>query len=260
MPDFVIVGAQKGGTTSLFRLLSQHPGIRPADRKELHYFSLFYDRGLGWYRDCFPATREGEITGEGSPYYLFHPHAPERMAQTIPRARLIAMLRNPVDRAYSHWNHEVTTVSRMYKRTVEPLGFEDAVEAEEERLRGEEARMLEDPKYASFNHQHYSYLSRGVYVDQLARFSRFFDAKQMLVLRSEDFFERTSETLGRIAKFLDLPVGLPEWEPESRSLENIVLKGEYERGMSLATRRRLEDYFEPHNQRLRKYLGQDFGW
>ncbi len=197
LPDFVIVGAQKGGTTSLFRLLSQHPDIRPAERKELHYFSLFYDRGLDWYRDRFPATEEGEITGEGSPYYLFHPRAPEMMAETVPQARLIAMLRNPVDRAYSHWNHEVTTVSRMYKRTVEPLGFEEAIEAEEERLRGEEARMLENAGYFSFNHQHHSYLSRGVYVDQLERFFRFFDKERMLMLGSEDFFERTSEALGR---------------------------------------------------------------
>ena len=171
----------------------------------------------------------------------------------VPRARVIALLRNPVDRAYSHYNHEITTVSRLFKAGVEPLTFEEALELEELRLRGESDKMLEDERYASFNHQHFSYLSRGIYVDQLSYWSRFFSDEQMLVLKSEDFYERPSETLKRTLDFL----GLPEWEPEAWE---IVLKGEYEREMNPATRRRLEGYFEPHNRRLYEYLGADLGW
>lgn len=257
LPDFVIIGAQKGGTTSLYRILSQHPDIRPAERKELHYFSTAFDKGLEWYRSCFPPpTPEygpGSITGEGSPYYLYHPHAPRRMAEVVPRVRLIVMLRNPVDRAYSHYNHETTTASRMFQAGIEPLTFEEALELEELRLRGERDKMLEDGRYASFNHQHFSYLDRGTYVDQLSYWSEFFSDEQMLVLKSEDFFERPSEILNQITNFL----GLPKWEPEAW---DIVLKGEYEQKIDPATRRSLKEHFEPYNRRLYEYLGRDFGW
>ena len=248
LPDFVLIGAQKGGTTTLYRLLGQHPSVRPAARKELHYFSTQYARGLDWYRGCFPDAEAspGTITGEGSPYYLFHPHSPRRMAETVPDVRLIAMLRNPVDRAYSH--------HRMLKNMgEEPLGFEEALEAEEGRLRGELEKMLADELYVSFDHQYFSYLSRGLYVDQLLRWSGFFRRDQMLVLRSEDFFERPMETLNQVLAFL----GLTKWEPEEWE---IVLKGEYDGGMNPQTRRRLKGFYRPHNERLYEYLGRDMGW
>jgi hypothetical protein len=250
LPDFVIIGAQKGGTTSLYRLLRQHPYVRPAARKELHYFSFRFDRGLDWYRSCFPAPRQenerNTITGEASPYYLFHPHAPRRMAEAVPRARLIALLRNPVDRAYSHYQMIVGFGQ-------EPLTFEEALAAEEARLSGEKAKMLVDHRYHSFAHQYFSYLSRGIYVDQLIHFLKFFSDEQMLVLKSEDFFERTPETLKLVLDFL----GLPEWEPKAWKIN---LKGKYDQAMDPATRRHLEEYFEPHNRRLYECLGVDLGW
>ena len=216
----------------------------------MHYFSLRFDQGLDWYRSCFPAPRQengrSTITGEASPYYLFHPHAPRRMAEAVPRARLIALLRNPVDRAYSHYRMIVG-----FGR--EPLPFEEALTAEEARLSGEKAKMLADERYHSFAHQYLSYLSRGIYVDQLIHWSKFFSDEQMLVLKSEDFFERTPETLKLVLDFL----GLPDWEPEAWK---IILKGEYDQEMDPATRRRLEEYFEPHNRRLYEYLGVDLGW
>ena len=250
LPNFVIIGAQKSGTSSLYHLLSQHPYIRPAVRKELPYFSLFFDQGVEWYRSCFPAPEQeweqDTITGEASPYYLFHPHAPRRMSEEVPRARLIVLLRNPVDRAYSHYQ-------MIVKFGREPLTFEEALAAEEERLGDERAKMIDDEHYRSFTHQYFSYLSRGIYVDQLIYWSKFFDSEQTLVLKSEDFFERTPETLRLTLNFL----GMPEREPEAWE---IILKGEYDREMEPATRQRLEEYFDPHNHRLYKYLGVDLGW
>ncbi len=113
--------------------------------------------------------------------------------------------------------------------------------------------MLEDELYTSSNHRHFSYLSRGVYVDQLLRWSEFYDKEQMLVLKSEDFYERAPETLMLVLDFLHLP----DWQPETWEVRN---KGHYEQEMNPATRRRLEEYFEPHNRRLYEYLGVDFGW
>ena len=250
LPDFVIIGAQKSGTTFLYNLLTRHPSIEGTFEKEVHYFDRFFHRGIEWYRSQFPLPRlkvqRKVITGETTPDYLFHPHAARRMAKVVPQARLIVLLRNPVDRAYSHYHHQI-------RKGRETLGFEEAMEAEEERLRGERDKMLEDEHYNSFNYRHFSYLSRGVYVDQLLRWSEYFAKDQMLVLNSEDFFERAPETLKLVLNFLHLP----DWEPETWKIRN---KGSYEQEMNPATRRRLEEYFEPHNRRLYEYLGMDFGW
>jgi hypothetical protein len=250
LPDFVIIGGQKCGTTSLYHLLSQHPHVEPAAKKELHFFDLLFDEGVEWYERCFPRPKwideRRTITGEATPYYLFHPHAAKRMAKVIPQAQLIALLRNPVERAYSHYQ----MVARKGK---EPRTFEEAVGAEEARLRSERNKLFEDEHYASLDHQHFSYLSRGIYVDQLLRWSEFFDKEQMLILKSEDFFDRPRNTLKTVFDFLDLP----DWEPEAWEVRK---KGNYEQDMNSATRRRLNEYFEPHNRRLYDYLGVDFGW
>ena len=267
LPDFVVIGAQKGGTTFLYHLLVQHPYVEPAASKEVHFFDNLFDLGVDWYRRCFPTPRwkDGRrtITGEATPYYLFHPHAAKRMAQVIPRARLIVLLRNPVDRAYSHYQMAVRNALR---RGENPRKFEEALEVEEAKLRGEWNKMLEHERYDSFEHQRFSYLSRGVYVDQLLRWSEFFPREQMLVLKSEDLFEHPANTLKLVEDFL----GLPGWEPEAlgprddgRNLDKYERikrnKGRYEE-MDPTTRRRLEEYFEPHNQRLYEFLGADFGW
>ena len=250
LPDFLIIGVQKSGTNSLYDLLSEHPGVERAITKELNYFNLHFEKGVEWYRSQLPLPRRNEehkpITGEATPDYLFYPDAARRAAQVVPQARLIVLLRNPVDRAYSHYHHQV-------RKGRETLGFEEAMEAEEERLRGERDKMLEDEHYNSFNYRHFSYLSRGVYLDQLLRWSEFYSQEQMLVLKSEDFFERTPQTLKLVLDFLDLS----DWRPEAWEVRN---KGYYEQEMAPATRRRLEEYFEPHNRRLYEYLGMDFGW
>jgi hypothetical protein len=251
LPDFIIIGATKGGTTFLYHLLSQHRLVEPAAAKELHFFDVVFDLGVEWYRRCFPTPRwkDGRktITGEATPAYITRPEVPERMAEVVSHARLIALLRNPVDRAYSEYQHQV-------RKGVETLKFEEATEAEEARMRSERDKMLEDEHLAGF--QGFSYLSRGVYVEQLLRWSEFFSREQMLVLKSEDFFERPQETLKTILEFLDLP----DRELGASELGNKLNKGGYEQEMDPATRRRLEAFFEPHNRRLYDYLGKDFGW
>jgi hypothetical protein len=167
IPRFIIIGAQRCGTTSLYSYLIGHPYVASALQKEIHFFDLNFKKGVSWYRTQFPQLGEqGFITGEGSPYYIFHPHVPKRIFDTVPRAKLILLLRNPVDRAYSHYHHEV-------KLGVEPLSFEDAIDREEERLHGQGEKIIADESYYSFNHQHYSYLCRGVYAYQLTVWNSF---------------------------------------------------------------------------------------
>lgn len=252
LPDFIVIGGQRCGSSFCYRrLLSWHPYVEPAVRKEVHYFDLYFDEGVDWYRSNFPPPARKEegrvLTGEASPDYLFHPHVPRRAAEVVPGARLIALLRNPVDRAYSAYYLQT-------RQGRETLSFEGAIEAEEDRLQGEKDRMLADESYESPNRRYFSYQTMGIYVDQLREWHKFFDRDQVLVLKSEDLYDRTPETLKLIQNFLDLP----EWQPELSALSKDP-ETRYS-PMNPATRQRLEDYFEPHNQRLYEYLGVDFGW
>jgi hypothetical protein len=254
-PSFVIIGAQKAGTTSLYHILCQHPCIKAADRKEINYFNKNYHLGLGWYESKFPLALAGAvetqlrgkpvITGEASPYYMFHPRTAPRLAATLPEARLIVLLRNPVDRAYSQYHH----ASRKNRET---LSFEEAIAREPERLAGEAEKLLQDDRYFSFDHRYHSYLSRGIYVDQIQAFRRFFDEKQFLILKSEDFFSNTVDILRQTFEFL----GVDNWVPPDLKPMNT---GHYSQ-IKPETRERLRDYFAPHNKRLYEYLGRDFGW
>jgi hypothetical protein len=208
--------------------------LEPAAFKETHYFDHLFDKGTEWYRQCFLPSRQKDgkrtITGEATPGYLFHPHAAKRMVRVIPEARLIALLRNPVDRTYSAYHHRT-------KHRQEIQTFEETVEA-----------------YLDGSHQ--GLLSQSIYVDHLLRWSRIFSDEQMLVLKSEDIFEHPRKTLKLVVDFLDLPA----WEPRGSELRKKVNKGKYEQRIDPAIRWRLEEYFEPHNRRLYEFLGVDFGW
>lgn len=252
LPDFLIIGGQKCGTTSLHNYLVEHPLVGRSLRKEVHFFDIFFDRGVGWYRSYFPTRFEKQrggprwVTGESSPYYLFHPHAPSRIRRLLPNVKLIAMLRNPVDRAWSHYHH-------VPLRAFEPLGFEEAIEAEPERLSGETKKMLADEKYSSWVHQWQSYLARGLYADQLVTWLSLFPREQILIIRSEDFFEDPASSYKETLAFL----GLPHHELDTYEQ---FLPGSYKQPMNDSTRRRLADYFRSHNRRLYELLGRDFGW
>jgi hypothetical protein len=248
LPDFLIIGTQRGGTTSLYHYLAAHPAVRRPVRKEVQYFTLHHGRGDGWYRAHFPMAAAGRRrrTFEATPYYLFHPLAPTRAAATVPDARVIALLRDPVTRAFSHWQH-----TRM--RGLEPLDFEHALDAEEGRLAGEAERLAADPSYRSEAHRIWSYATRGQYAEQLERWYSAYDPNQILVLRSEDLYRDPSETHARVLEFLRLPVAtLAEYPRYTRRASGERIGD--------AARRRLTAHFRPHNQALAALLGRDFGW
>jgi len=185
------------------------------------------------------------ISGEATPSYIFHPHAPRRIKQTIPGVKLIALFRNPVDRAYSFYQQQ-------FRRGIETLSFEEALAAEDERLEGELERMLGDDSYFSFNRQNYSYLSRGIYADQLKMWMTPFREQQILILKSDHLLADPSRCLHRVLEFLNLA----RWEPSEYEKFNST---SYPR-MDGRTRERLAEYFEPHNHRLHELLGIDLGW
>lgn len=250
LPDFLIPGTQKGGTTSLYAYLSAHPAVAPALAKEIHFFDYNFGRGEAWYRAHFPTYWERvrgrfRLTGEASPYYLFYPHAAWRAAQCVPHAKLIVLLRNPVERAYSHYQHQV-------RLGLETLAFAQAIDQEAARLIGEYEELLNDDEYYSFNYQNYSYCARGMYADQLTRWFRYFPREQFLILRSEDFYANQSAQFARVLDFLHAP----RWEPTFFRVEN---DGEYA-PMPPELRARLVEFFAPHNARLYELLNVDFEW
>ena len=256
LPDFLIIGGKKCGTSSLYNYLAEHPRVAPAFRKEVHFFDNAANPGALRYRAYFPTSAyksyvrrrrgSGFLTGEATPYYLFYPLAPKRVRRIVPGAKLVALLRNPVDRAYSHYYHEV-------RRGTEDASFEEAIEHETQRLSGEREGILRADGYDSLNHRRYSYLSRGMYVDQIRNWREHFPEEQLLILRSEDLYSDTASVVGRTLEFLGLPAAdLGEY--------GAVNRGGYRDRMDAATREYLIDYFRPHNERLYDYLGRDFGW
>jgi hypothetical protein len=254
LPDFIVAGAQKCGTTSLWAYLSEHPNVTPPMTKEMSFFDVNFQRGLNWYRMHFPlnqttssaAPASVSLTGESTAYYMFHPLAAQRIAEMSQNIKIILLLRNPIDRAFSHYQLKV-------RRRQEQLSFEDALAAEPQRLAGEQEKILADPHYYSVNHDRFSYLSRGIYADQLIRWRRIFTPDRLLILESSEFFNRTAEVFERVLQFL----GLPNWKPEHFGNR---FPGKYRERMSDDTRLRLIEYFRPHNERLFELLGQRFNW
>lgn len=244
LPDFLILGAQKAGTTALYAYLRWHPQVTGPSFKEVSFFDRHYAHGERWYRAHMPVRRSG-IVGEASPSYLFHPAAPERVARMLPRARLIALLRNPVDRAFSHYQHEVA-LGR------EELSFEDALAREDERMEGEVERMVRDPAYFSYAWWNYTYVARGRYAEQLERWYESFPSEQLLVLLTDELAADTAATYERVLQFLGV---------DARGLDSYprIFEREYAE-MDPATRARLEDEFARPNGRLAELLGRDLPW
>lgn len=202
LPSFLGLGTQKGGTTTLHDLLLHHPQIYLPACKEVQFFSLAYQRGLAWYASHYEPASAGQVCGDISPYYLFHPAAPERIRDCLPQVRLVVLLRDPVERALSGYFH-----SR--RLGLEHLPLEEALAAEQERLAGA-GRQLISGLESHRSHQVHSYLSRSCYGPQLGVYEALFEPEQLLVLRSEDLFSEPQRVWRELLAFLQLdPCPLP---------------------------------------------------
>lgn len=255
-PQFLIVGAQRCGTTSLQKILSQHPCVLPAGlHKGVHYFDTQYDRGPQWYNSHFPTRAKAArltrrtggpvITGEASPYYMFHPLAPERIGADLPRVKVIAVLRDPVERAYSAHSHE-------FARGFETEPFERALDLEESRLEGEVERLRTDPSYVSRAHQHHAYVGRGRYVEQLERLEEAVGRERLHVIDFDDLFADFASGLGEVLDFLGLHPWLPQEVQQRNSRARSSLPG--------SLRRALTDGYDDADARLAAWWGRTPSW
>ena len=250
LPDFVVIGAQKAGTSSLYQYLVGHPHVARAFRKEVHYFDNGCRGGRYWYQAHFPTRfakwrNSAMITGEATPKYLFEPRAPELAHKLVPGAKLIAILRHPVSRAYSQF--------QMLKRKKQCSGtFEEWIDREIDLISGLQWPLAWHELKRDIAQAPTNCLLRGIYADQLRSWLDFFPREQLLVLNSERFFANPQADLDRVADFLGLPRFTYDGFP-------VINGGSYD-PIPPETRRRLLEFFRPHNQRLYALLGETYDW
>jgi hypothetical protein len=260
LPDFLIIGAERAGTGSLYRYLGEHPCVTRSVRKEVDYFSRNYYRGPEWYRSHFPlrASMSARALVRGRPMhtfeatgdYIFHPYAAERAREMLPDAKLLVLLRDPVERAFGHYLN-------MVRLGFEDRSFEEALDLEQERITPDIEMMREDPLYYCGPYYRFSYVTKGLYAEQLERWLAHFPAEQFMVMRNEDLFFDEGSTFEQVLDFL----GLHRWRP--REFKNF----NYSAGvtvphppMSPETRGMLSETFAPHDRRLEELLQREFGW
>lgn len=252
LPRIFIAGAQKSGTTSLYALLKQHPNILPPQLKEPFFFGNDdrFERGLSSYLPNFPPAiaihRAEKKTGhacmsfDATTNYLDHPLAAQRIKQLVPEARVIILLRDPVERAFSHYKMAV-------RNGLESLSFAEALEKENARIQEGENHVH------NYCRQRLGYRTRGQYAELLPPWLETFDKEHLLVLCAEDFFADTENAFQTILRFLNLPA----FTPEDFTIQN---SSSGEKEMDEATRHSLNAHFAPWNKKLEVLLQRTFPW
>lgn len=259
LPDFLIIGCQRGGTSSLYKYLGRHPQIVPALRKETEYFTINYPKGESWYRAHFALRMRlglGRLSGtrrftfEATPDYLLDPRAPERVADLLPEALLIVLLREPRERAWSHYRHNV-------RLGIETETFEDAVRLETERISKDLERLHDWPGHPFKAFRRFSYTKRGMYAEQVQRWLEAFPRDQFLFLESEGFFADPKSVLQEILQF----IGAEQWAPlEFRNYSYYSNNAVVRRTLPPNVRDLLDDRFASSNEALRSMIPGVFTW
>jgi Sulfotransferase domain len=260
LPTFLIAGAGRCGTTSMFATLSQHPAIGHPFLPwnwEVHFFDNKYHHGLTWYRCHFPlrarVERAARAVGANTPHafesgvsYMFHPLAPERVKRDLPGVKLLVLLRDPVERAFSAHANSVSKKCEM-----EP--FERAFELEDSRLVGEVEKILANPFYESVSYRHHAYRRRGQYIDQLERLEKLFGRERIHVVDSASFFSDPVPCYDRTLEFIGLPnAGYPDFKHLNARPRPAPI--------SDSVRKKLRDHYRPYDERLVKWLGWEPTW
>jgi hypothetical protein len=258
-PSFLICGGQRCGTTSLYRALAGHPLVLKAVlHKGVHYFDTSYDHGMAWYKGHFPLQRNADKvterygvpaqTFESAPYYMYHPQAAARIAHDLPQAKLVVLVRDPVERAYSQHHHEV---ARGFERERD---FGSALALEAARVHREEERLAEDPSYYSFAHQHHAYRARGEYARYLSVMAQHVGRERIHVVESERFFTNPEDVYDEVCEFLGLPTYLERPPFERHNARPRA--GD----MDPALRQELTGYYAKHDEALAGWLGHPPAW
>jgi len=271
LPSFIIIGAARSGTTSLYAYLLTHPNVLPAAKKETVFFNYAYHKNLDWYRIYFPTISEIEnakklkkqkimISGEATPSYFIDPLIPKQISHDLPNVKLIILLRNPIERALSHFHHNVLL-------GIEKLSFEQAIKQENERINKsfdelKNEKIFKNENFASYfiklltlkpkDYFNFSYLHTGKYFEHLKNWTEIFSKKQLLIIKSEDLFNEPKDVFTQVQEFLGLPYyDIKQygrhWEIKYEEMDGVL-------------RKNLQKFYESYNSKLYEYLGIDFQW
>ena len=252
LPDFIMIGSMKCGTTSLYYDICEHPCASPAAYDEIGFFDSNFHLGLNWYRSMFPTKRRIEdirrkegvaITGEDTPFYFWNPVAAKRIQKLLPNIKLITILRNPIDRAYSEYQDLVSSESNS-------PSFETFIE-NEINTRRKDSSLITEENFEIFNQKN-SYLLKGIYVDQLKIWAGLFPKEQIFTLSTENLNSEPITALESVFQYLNLP---------DYKIKNIQRQKQKKYvPMNSQTRKILIEFFKPHNERLFKFIGKKFDW
>jgi hypothetical protein len=247
LPTAVIVGAQKAGTTQLYSYLTKHPRCLGAAEKEVNYFSKHAERSVAWYRSRFPwrrrVWRKQAQVMEASPSYMATPSALRKMGQVLPSARIIVLLRDPVSRAFSHYQHWKT-------RHMESRSFAGAVEEE---IRANEFPAQWGVALDEKCPRMWGYVARGYYALQMELLYKVYRRNRVLVIDSANLFDDTSKVCNRVFSYL----GIEDFDVEPGKVYN---RGYYKEKIDPAVAARLREHYRPYDAMLAEILGQPFGW
>ena len=274
LPSFLILGGSRSGNTSLFAHLIEHPNIIPGSMKEVYFFQYFTNNKTSFYRSHFPIKRKNLITCDSTSSYFVHPLIPARVHKLLPSAKLIVVLRNPVERAYSEFHYTVTLGSELTEN------FEDVIKSELKRI--EIGNKKPELKIENTNYKHFtfSHLRDGLYAQHLERWLKFFSKEQLLVLHTKDLYTNLDQTLAETFEFLNLPKYQIENRIEKNKIDKIRPLAGHEQNvyknidsktrtlfnvqnypeMKPETKKFLQDFFRPHNEKLFKMIGKRFDW
>ena len=246
LPNYLLVGAQKSGSTSLYDYLVQHPEMVPAKTKEIHYFTNNYSKNIDWYKAHFGLSFFPGLVGEATPYYLYHPLAANRIKNTLPDIKIIIVLRDPLSRAISHYHHAVN-------HGFEKSSIKEAFERDLKSYKELENRVAAGERIIS--HQENSYISRGFYVEQLERYYDLFNREDILLVKSSELFDETLETLRVVFKFLRVD---PEFIPSDMEVKNLGKYKKIPRENIYEIKSWLKGVYKEHNEKLKDRYGIDF--
>tara|TARA_Y100000310_G_scaffold67029_1_gene62343 strand:- start:1049 stop:1930 length:882 start_codon:yes stop_codon:yes gene_type:complete len=253
LPNFFVIGGVRCGTTSLYHYLGQHNCIKQAAYDELGYFDDNFHLGLNWYRSLFPtkfmqknieSVYKKFLTYDVTPFYIYNPLVVDRIFKFSPNAKIIAVLRNPIDRAYSNYNQ------KMQDEGDTKTTFEEIVHSEIEKIEND---GNDEENYAFLVDEFYELLlARGFYAKQLEFWFKKFPRKNVLLISSEELATNTDKTVSEIFEFLEVP---------NQKISDLTKQNErkYPR-MKDSTRDTLINFFKPYNEKLFYMLGSKFDW
>ena len=267
LPEVIIIGAQKSGTSALFNYMNQHPCLQGPYKKEVHYFDAqYYQNGISWYSKQFSPVSKNKIIFEATPSYLYRNWCAERIYKYNKDIKLIAVLREPVGRAFSAWN----MARQVYFSDERDRIVESTIGIQNKKIKEGMTELLTAEHFKSFSECIFreldiiksgeenpvpNFIRRGIYAEQINRYFKFFEKEQLLILDHKDLIEQPDKVLGKIESFVG--VRNIDWSDKDLGKKHV---GAYSTGIDNDTELLLKDFYKSHNEKLFNLIGKEFDW